>query len=133
VAGVIVLDAGVVISHLQQEDPFHDAATGFLEEHEEFDWAVSAMTLAECLVQAVRAGRGMQMLHKIERLAILQLDLSASDALTLADTRSTTGLRMPDAIVVHTAQRHGAELATTDRSVARAAEQRGVTAHLLQA
>ena len=58
--------------------------------------------------------------------------LTAIDAAGLAEVRAATGLRMSDALVLYTAERHGAELATTDRSVARAAEQRGITAHLLQ-
>jgi predicted nucleic acid-binding protein len=40
---------------------------------------------------------------------------------------------MSDALVIHTAERNAAELVTTDRAVARAAEQRGLTAHLLEA
>jgi predicted nucleic acid-binding protein len=35
--------------------------------------------------------------------------------------------------VLYTAERSGAELVTTDRSLAQAADARGVTAHLLEA
>ena len=130
---MIVLDAGVLIGHLRSDDAFHRAATEFLEANEEFDWGLSCMTLAECLVTAAREGRGVSVLGTLERLEILPLDLTRRDTLGLAEVRAATGLRMPDAIVVYTAEAHGSELVTTDRALARAAESRGVTAHLLEA
>jgi predicted nucleic acid-binding protein len=130
---VIVLDAGVLIGHLRSDDRFHDAASEFLAEHEQFDWAVSAMTLAESLVHAVRAGRGVSMIGTLERLAVLQLDIASRDALGLAEVRASSELKMPDAIVLYTAERHGGELVTTNGALARAAEARGVTTHLLEA
>jgi predicted nucleic acid-binding protein len=130
---MIVLDAGVVIGHLRPDDLFHRAATEFLEEHEELEWGVGALTLAECLVGAVTAGQSADLMDKITRLSILRFDLSAADALALAETRAATRLKMPDALVLYTAERSGAELVTTDRSLAQAADARGVTAHLLEA
>jgi predicted nucleic acid-binding protein len=128
----MVLDAGVLIGHLRSDDPFHAAASGFLEEYEEFEWGVSAMTVAETMVHAVRAGRGVSIMGALERLHVLQLDLTSADALGLAEVRATSGLKMPDAIVLYTAERHGAQLVSTDSALARAAESRGLTAHLLE-
>jgi predicted nucleic acid-binding protein len=130
---MIVLDAGVLIAHLREGDPFHQAVGVFLEENEEFDWGVSAMTIAESLVHAVQAGRGVSVLSAVKRLEILQLGVMADDTLGLAEVRAATGLKMPDAIVVYSAERHGAELVTTDRAVARAAEARNVVTTLLTA
>ena len=130
---MIVLDAGVLIGHLRSDDPFHLPATEFLQENEELEWGVSCLTVAECLVHPVRGGRGVSVLGALEKIHILAIDLVASDMLGLADVRSASGLRMPDAIVLYTAERHGADLVTTDRVLARAAETRGVTAHLLAA
>lgn len=128
---MIVFDAGVLIAHLDAEDAHHAAAEAFLEENEEFDFAASALTIAECLVRPVLAGRVTTVLAAFERLHLLQLDLPASDAAGIAEVRGATGLRMPDAIVVHAAERHGAALATTDAAVARAARSRGIIAHLV--
>jgi predicted nucleic acid-binding protein len=130
---MIVLDAGVLIAHLRDDDPFHGAVTAFFEENEEFDWGVSAMTVAECLVHAVRAGRGVSVLGVLVRLEILQLSVASADTLGLAEVRAATGLRMPDAVVVYAAERHGAELVTTDKALARAASARGIETTLLAA
>lgn len=129
---MIVLDAGVLIGHLQVDDPFHDAATGFLEENEELEWGASAMTVAECLVHAIRGGNGVGMLGSIDRLNILQWEVAPADALGLAEVRATSGLKMPDAIVLYTALVHGAELVTTDQTLARAAEGKGLVTHALE-
>jgi predicted nucleic acid-binding protein len=130
---MIILDAGVLIGHLRGDDPFHVAASEFLEEHEELDWGVSCMTVAESLVHPVREGRGVSVLGALERLHILPLDFAGTDMLGLAEVRAASGLRMPDAIVLYTAESHGAELVTTERTLARAADDRRVTAHLLEA
>lgn len=130
---MIVLDAGVLIAHLRADDPFHESASGFLDESEELEWGVSAMTLAESLIHAARAGRGVSVLGALERLAIMQLPFAGGDALGLAEVRAATRLKMPDALVLYTAERAGAGLVTTDQLLAQAAEARSVTAHLLEA
>jgi predicted nucleic acid-binding protein len=61
-----------------------------------------------------------------------QLAVTADDAAGIAEVRAATRLRMPDAIVLYTAERHGAELVTTDRVLARAATERSVPATLLR-
>jgi predicted nucleic acid-binding protein len=130
---VIVFDAGVLIAHLDPDDVFHSAATGFMEECEDFDFGASALTVAECLVHAVAAGRSTTVLGAFERLTLVQFDVNVGDAYGVAEVRAATKLRMPDAVVLFTAERHGAELATTDHVLARAAAARGVTATLLEA
>jgi predicted nucleic acid-binding protein len=72
-------------------------------------------------------------LGTFERLHLLQFDLTRADTVGIAEIRAATKLRMPDAVALHTAESKGAELVTTDRRLARAAEDRGVTAHLLAA
>jgi predicted nucleic acid-binding protein len=133
VACVIVFDAGVLIAHLDADDAFHNAATAFLGDNDEFEFGVNPLTLAECLVRPARGGDARQAFHALQGLRFEPTEVTADDAAGLAEVRAATGLRMSDALVLYTAERHGAELATTDRSVARAAEHRGITAHLLQA
>ena len=50
----------------------------------------------------------------------------ASDAVALADVRSTYQLRMPDAVALLSAIQFGAELATIDAGLASAAERAGI-------
>jgi predicted nucleic acid-binding protein len=131
-AGLIVFDAGVLIAHLEPTDPFHRASTGFLEEYEEFDFAANVVTVAECLVRPAELGRSSEAVAKLDRLELITLGLSADAGSRIADIRAHTRLKMPDAIVLFTAEREGAELVTTDRGLARAALARGVVAHELQ-
>jgi predicted nucleic acid-binding protein len=130
---MIVFDAGSLIAHTNPDDAFHGAAREFMEEHEELEFAANALTMAECLVHPAAVGKGNLALGVYERLKLLSFEITLGDALGIADLRGATRLRMPDAVVLYTAERHGAELVTTDRSVARAAESRGVTAYLLEA
>jgi predicted nucleic acid-binding protein len=126
---VIVFDAGVLIAHLDPDDVFHRAATEFLEENEELDFATSALTLAECLIRPTRVGRATSVLGAFDRLHLLTVDVTAADAAGIAEVRAVTGLRMPDAIVLYTAERAASELASTDAGLIRAAAARGVVAH----
>jgi predicted nucleic acid-binding protein len=132
VARLIIFDAGVLIGHLEPSDVFHHAATGFLEEFEEFDFAASVITVAECLVRPTLLGRSSEVVAKLNRLELIQLDVTAGDASRIADIRAHARLKMPDAIVLNMAEREGAELVTTDRVLASAATARGVIAHELQ-
>ena len=130
---MIVFDASVLIAHISPEDPFHGRATEMLEELEEFDFAASTLTVAECLVHASVADRVTSVLGIFERLDLIQFELLRSETGGLAEVRNASRLRMPDAVVLYTAEAHAGELATADRTLARAAEARGVTAHLLEA
>lgn len=129
---MIVFDAGVLIAHLDPDDAFHAGATGFLEEHEEFEFAANALTVAECLVRPQLSGRAASVLAAFDRIVLRQIDLVAADALGIAEVRAATRLRMPAALVLYTAERIGAGLATTDQALARAANERGLTAYSLR-
>ena len=128
---MIVFDASVLISHLSVGDPLHHEATGMLEELEEFDFAASSLTVAECLVHASGADVVTSVLGTFHRLRLIQFDLTSADTVGIAEVRHSTGLRMPDSVVLFTAESRGADLATADRRLARAAESRGLTVHLL--
>lgn len=130
---MIVFDAGVLIAHLQSTDAFHQRVQEFMEENEEFDFGATALTVAECLVHATEAGRVTTALGIFERLMLVQFAIEPADAAGIAEIRARTGLRVPDALVLYTAERRGAELVTTDRALARAAAARGIKATLLTA
>lgn len=119
--GLIHLDAGVIIGFLDADDAHHAAARSALAEAlDDGDrLAMAASALAECLVgpsrrspKAVRTVRDM-----IERLPVAVIapdaEIAAAAALLRARRRS---LRLPDALVIATAEHAGADrLVTTDR------------------
>jgi predicted nucleic acid-binding protein len=129
---VIVFDAGVLIAYLTADDLFHDAARDFMEEYEEFEFAANVFTVAETLVRPIRSNDEGVARGTLESIGLRILGLEPREAAELADIRVTSGLKMPDAVVVHSALQHAAQLVTTDRTVARAAADRGLEAHLLQ-
>jgi predicted nucleic acid-binding protein len=69
------------------------------------------------------------MVKVIAALGLYVEDLREQDAVALARVRAATGLKMPDALVVHTAERFGGSVATTDARLAAAAESRGLVVH----
>ncbi|MGL5859950.1 MAG: PIN domain-containing protein, partial [Phycicoccus sp.] len=54
---MIVLDASVVIAHLESRDTHHERATELLLRHADHEFLVSPVTLAETLVGPARDGR----------------------------------------------------------------------------
>lgn len=130
---MIVFDAGVLIAHLNRDDLFHEAATGFMEEYEEWEFVASVVTVAECLVHPAMMNGTARAVRSVVDLHLLEVDVTEEDIVPLAELRASTRMRMPDALVLHTARKVGGEIVTTDAALARAADARGVTAHLLTA
>jgi len=123
---VIVLDACVLIAHLDANDAHHRRATELLLEHPDEPLAISTLTLAEVLVGPTRAGK-----VEVVRLALGQLELETvsftEDApFRLAELRSEGRLRMPDCCVLLAARDCDASLATFDERLAVEASARGV-------
>lgn len=54
---LLVLDASVVIAHLQEDDPHHDAAVAAFASRGAADLVLPASAYAEVLVGAFRSGR----------------------------------------------------------------------------
>ncbi|MGQ0841654.1 type II toxin-antitoxin system VapC family toxin [Actinokineospora sp.] len=123
---MIVLDACVLIAHLDARDAHHERATRLLATTGDIPLRVSALTMAEVLVGPILTGRYAQVQQAIDRLGVVALDLPATDAVALATMRAHTGLKMPDAIVLLTAQTNGAVLCTFDEQLARLAGARDV-------
>ena len=126
---MIVLDASVLIAHLDAADALHTRATDLLADLAADDFAVSVLTLAEVLVGPARAGRIEAARQAIDRLDIIGLGLGHGDAERLATVRADTGLRMPDCCVLLAADSEAAELATFDGHLAEIARSRGMTVH----
>lgn len=123
---MIALDASVLVAHLYPLDAHHDAATRFLLDAADESLLVHALTLAEVLVGGVKIGKGAQMLADLRAAGILLAKGDDDEPLRLAQLRATTGLKLPDCVVLDTAKTNGAKLATFDRALATAARRLGV-------
>jgi len=122
---VIVLDACVVIAFFDADNTHHVAAVEVVARGDAL--AMSVLSAAEALVHLARHGQGAQGLAALHQLEITIVPISDQEALALALTRAQTGLRMPDAIVVHLASRLGADIATFDQRLANQATRLGLS------
>lgn len=123
---MIVLDASVIIGHLDAGDAHHDASTALLLAAATDDLTVHPLTLAESLVSAARAGRVTEVVADLERLHIRQMPGDVDQPARLAVLRATTRLKLPDCVVLDTARQSGAALATFDDTLRAAAADHGV-------
>ena len=120
---MIVLDASVLIAHLDGTDPHHEAALGLLLDgaDDELAFAASVVTIAEVLVAPARAGRLGHAEGALRTLGVEAVPLGGDAPTRLAQLRVDTGLRMPDCCVLLAAQDCGRLLATfDDRQASRA-------------
>lgn len=123
---MIVLDASVLIALLDAQDAHHRAARQILTAHVEEQYAASVLTVAEVLVHPTRAGVADRAAGALRALELSVVSLAEDDTFGLARIRAEYALRMPDAVVLHTAVATRAELATFDAALRSAAEQAGV-------
>ncbi|HLI59362.1 MAG TPA: PIN domain-containing protein [Solirubrobacteraceae bacterium] len=124
-ADLTIVDASVLLAHFDARDPHAAEAREILAEADEL--AASTITLAECLVGAVAAGRLEEALQAIADLEIAEVPLPRGSAATLARLRVETGLRMPDCCVLHAAAVSQANaVATRDDRLRRAAQASGL-------
>ncbi len=123
---MIVLDASVLIAHLNPVDPHHQAATDVLLSGTPEQMLVHTITLAEVLVGGVRIGRGVSMRDDLHTAGITVASHDDGEALRLAELRASSGLKLPDCCVLDLAIRHQAGLATFGHALADEARKRGV-------
>lgn len=124
-ARLTVLDASILLAHLDDTDPHTEAAEAILADADEL--AANTITLAEVLVGAARVGRLDEQLESLSVLKIKELPIERGAAAQLARLRAETGLRMPDCCVLYAATAGGADaLATRDERLSRAAAARGL-------
>lgn len=124
---MIILDASVLIAHLETGDSHHARATDILRDNCDDQFASSAVTLAEVLVGAVRAGRGDHARDALTELQIQSLGLDPDAAWELAQLRVRTGLKLPDCCVLYAARiQPPAAVATFDARLAAGAAALGI-------
>lgn len=125
---MIVLDASVLIAHLDARDAQHERASSALTATGSEALGASVVTLAECLVAPARAGRLDQAHAALRDLGVGELSLPADSASALAQLRAKTKLRLPDCCVLLCAQHERASLLTFDERLAKRAADLGVQA-----
>jgi predicted nucleic acid-binding protein len=123
---VIVLDASVLIGHLDARDRHHEKATALLEASDGEPLGASAMTLAETLVAPARAKRLEEAKSALERLGIAELGLGDDAPARLAELRAGTGRKLPDCCVLAAAQQHDGSVASFDGDLRKAAQKLGL-------
>jgi len=123
---VIVLDASVLIAHLDSGDRHHANAQSLLETNRQEPLGASPITLAETLVSPARAGRLADAETALRRLGVDELALGESAAGRLAQLRTYTGLKLPDCCVLLAAQDHDARVASFDTDLLKAAHKLGL-------
>jgi predicted nucleic acid-binding protein len=124
-----VLDADVLIAHLDPDDAQHVRATACLEDAAaRGPLAASALTVAEVLVHPTAAGRGEQAYAALLAMELVVLDIPAHAAARLAALRARTGRRMPDCCVLLAAERTGGLVLTFDERLRGSAVELGISA-----
>jgi predicted nucleic acid-binding protein len=126
---VIVLDACVLIAHLDASDAHHDRGFQLLQSLAEEPFAASALTLAEVLVGPARAGGLERAGAALRALAVETVPIGDAAPAGLAGLRASTGLKLPDCCVLLAAEQVRGGLATFDDRLAAAARERGVPVH----
>ena len=122
---ITVLDANFIIAAMDANDTHHARVADFLKSSTD-DLRIPRLSLAEALVAQVRAERGAEAQTAIQALGIQELADNLFSALDLATLRASTGLKMPDCVVLASARASQARLATTDAKLAKAATDSGI-------
>jgi toxin FitB len=123
---VIVLDASVLIAHLDSDDRHHEDAQILLEASGEEPLGASAITLAETLVSPARADRLADAETALQRLGVAELTLGENTPRRLAQLRAEINLKMPDCCVLLAAQEHAGTVASFDTDLLTAASKLGL-------
>jgi predicted nucleic acid-binding protein len=123
---VIVLDASVLIAHLDAYDAHHARADVLLEAPGETALSASRVTLAEVLVGPTRAGKLELAMAALAQLGIEGVGLDADAPVRLAGLRASTGLKTPDCCVLLAAGQVNGQVATFDAPLAAAARTLGL-------
>ena len=125
-AQLVVLDASALIALASDIDPNHSWALGMFRDTAGFGIQMTALTQAEVLVHPARAGKLEKFLKLIGALVLEITPIEESDSSQIARIRSTTSLKMPDAVVLSQALKVAGSIATTDQKLAKVARENGV-------
>ncbi len=123
----MIVDASVLVAHLDERDAHNDAATRLLLDGAGDELAASPITLAEVLVGPARAERLVEAQTILDALSVREIALGADAAPRLARLRAQTGLKLPDCCVLLAAgDAQERVVATFDERLAAAARRIGL-------
>ena len=127
---MIVLDASVLIAHLDQHDALHAAAQERLRRavKQRLRFGTSTITLAEVLVDPTRSGTLRAAQAALSALGVAELPLPPDAAERLAALRTETALKLPDCCVLLAAEASNGGVLTFDERLTHAAAERGLAA-----
>jgi predicted nucleic acid-binding protein len=124
---VIVIDASVLIAHLDERDASHARAGDALLGAADRRLGCSPITLAEVLVGPARRERLAAARAAVADLEIEEIPLGDDAPARLATLRAESGLKLPDCCVLLAAQDAAADAVLTfDDALAREAERLGL-------
>ncbi|MDQ3769143.1 MAG: type II toxin-antitoxin system VapC family toxin [Actinomycetota bacterium] len=127
-AGLIVVDASVLIAHQDPADSHHDRALWTLAAHAGRPFGASPLTVAEILVEHVTRGNVAAAGRWLKGLGVEEVPFGLDASMRLAALRARTRLKLPDCCVLLAAQDAGADtIATFDDRLAAAGRQLGVS------
>lgn len=124
---MIVLDASVLIAHLERSDGHHDRATQLLASVADEEFRISPLTLAEVLVGPARTHQLRAAQAALRALDLSTIPLIEDAPVRLATLRATTRLRLPDCCVLLAAETSGGAVATFDNQLAAATAELGLS------
>lgn len=117
--GPVALDANVAIGLLEPTDVHHDRAVEALRECGGAPLSMAASAYSETLVRPLAKGHGAAVEAFIERLRVEVVPLDRAIARRAAELRSQHDrLRLPDALVLASAESRDARLLTFDERLA---------------
>jgi predicted nucleic acid-binding protein len=123
---VIILDASVLIAHLDGHDAHHERAGQLLTANVGTSFGASTISLAETLVGPARSGKSQLARDALDRLAVEELAFGRDASARLASLRAETGLKLPDCCVLLAAQDHDGAVASFDADLTRRAQELGL-------
>ena len=125
-AKLAVIDAGALIALYDPDDAHHPWAISVFAETSNYELAMSPLTMAEVMVYPAKEGALENFKSGIQGLGVLIKPLDAADSEQLALLRSSSGLKMPDVVVLQLAQKTSASVITTDYQVSKIARSLGL-------
>ncbi len=123
---MIVLDASVLIGHLDGRDAHHQKARTLLEASGASPLGASPISLAETLVAPAREGSLGIARAALDRLGVAELELGSDASTRLPQLRAETGHKLPDCCVLLAAEEHDGAIASFDAGLIAAARKLGL-------
>lgn len=122
-----VVDASVLIAHLDSNDAHNQRAAQILERVVPGGIGASPLTLAEVLVVPARAGQLDRVMSALTALKVELIPLPPDAPERLALLRASTNLKLPDCCVLLAATTSRSDIASIDERLVTEAMQLGLS------